>query len=90
MSIEKALGGTFEIANVSPVTFNVTVKAATLAQINEWKSGLRERHTCIEKIDSVNGFDSGGRLYYVRTFWFMLRSDADYQQICALRTELKT
>lgn len=89
MSTEVSVDVDFQIVTVGPISFPATVNAVSRSRIEEWKSDLRLRHPGLKDIVPVQGYEIDSRLMFVRTVQVIMDEDADYQQICSLRAELK-
>lgn len=78
-----------EVTSVKPIEFEITIKTASVNEVLPWMSDLRSRHTCIRTLTYIRGFTLYAGDGHVTEMKVSLYEDADYQQLCALRAELK-
>jgi hypothetical protein len=77
------------VVRVTPIEFKITINTVDLAERDLWRQELKTRHPCVEDTIPLKGWEfdtETGSAYYMTV---VLNEDADYQQICALRAELK-
>lgn len=88
MSTEVTEIATAKVKAVKPLEFDITITISSTAEASAWIDDLKARHTCIHKIVWMNEW---GTFTFRQIFDFtiVLDEDADYQQLCALRAELK-
>ena len=76
-----------KVVKVDAIMFEVTIHGATLHSVENTKQDIRRRYACIDDVVSLRTYELiGGVTSVVR---IVMDEDADYQQICALRAELK-
>lgn len=78
-----------QVVKVGPIAFNISVNGDSPESLREWLRSLRSNHVCIAKTDVIDEYEILGTLPYVQTIRLTMDDDADYQQICALRAQLK-
>lgn len=89
MSTEVTEGTGFQVLRVGPISFSVTVSAMSVQEVTRWRYDLMRRHQCVEDAYVRSGFHAPGVTGIVNEIKITLDEDADCQQICALRAELK-
>ncbi|USN96009.1 MAG: hypothetical protein H6797_02905 [Candidatus Nomurabacteria bacterium] len=78
-----------QVVKVAPITFIVTVNATSVQNVSSWKSDLMRRHCGVAEVTVASGFHVPGVRGLVNEIKITMDADADYQQLCALRAELK-
>ena len=78
-----------QVVKVGPISFSISVNGDSVDSIKQWLRNLRSDHMCIAKTDVLDEYEILGTLPFVQTTRLTMDDDADYQQICALRAQLK-
>jgi hypothetical protein len=79
-----------KVVSVEPIEFKIMINTPDLKERDLWREELKTRHPCVEKTIPLMGWDFDteiGSAYYLTV---VLNKNADYEEICALRAELKT
>jgi hypothetical protein len=79
-----------DVVSVLPIEFSIAVKADSAWSAAKWSTDLKTKHPCIAEAQSVGGFFLDNGAGFISDIRITMEEDADYEQICALRAELKT
>lgn len=89
MSTEVTEGTGFQVLRVGPISFPITISAMSVQEVSRWRHDLMLRHRCVLDAYVRSGFRVPGVTGIVYEIKITLDEEADCQQICALRAELK-
>jgi hypothetical protein len=78
------------VVRVDPIEFKIMINTADLKERDLWRDELKMRHPCVEKTIPLQGWEFDTETGSAYLMIVVLNKDADYQQICALRAELKS
>lgn len=79
---------TVEVMNVKSMEFDIVLKMEPSEDLDEWVSDLKRKYLCIEEVKMLWG-ENDPTSVAICGLRIILDEDTDYQQLCALRAELK-